>query len=204
MDDASPDDPSARETVGLRHVDLTAEQLKTLAHPIRARLLTALRRAGPATATALALRLGTNSGTTSYHLRKLAEVGLVEDAPEHGDGRDRWWRPAQDEHSYRADHFADDPDAVAAADWLHGHYLRGYTRRAEDWAEQRHEWPAGWQRASTLGDYVLHLTAQELTELNAELDALLARWRRDADPGRPGAEKVIVLLHDFPVRDIPS
>ena len=145
-----------------------------------------------------------SSGTTSYHLRKLAEVDLVQDAPEHGDGRDRWWRPAQDAHSYRADDFADDPDAVPAADRLYGHYLRWCTRRAEDWVEQRHAWPAGWQRASSLGDYVAYLTAEELTELNAELDALLARFRREGDPGRPGAEKVVVLLHDFPVRDLPS
>lgn len=203
-DDVDHGEASAPGTVGLRHVDLSAEQLKTLAHPIRARLLTALRAAGPATATALALRLGTNSGTTSYHLRKLADVDLVQDAPEHGDGRDRWWRAAQDAHSYRADDFDDDPDAVAAADWLYGHYLRWYTRRAEDWAEQRHEWPAEWQRASTLSDYAVHLTAEELAELNVELDALLARWRREGDPGRPGAEKVIVLLHDFPVHDRPS
>ncbi|WP_242653142.1 winged helix-turn-helix domain-containing protein, partial [Intrasporangium flavum] len=58
---------------------LTPESLRVLAHPLRSRLLGALRRGGPATATDLAAALGTNSGATSYHLRKLESVGLVED-----------------------------------------------------------------------------------------------------------------------------
>ncbi|HUG84474.1 MAG TPA: helix-turn-helix domain-containing protein, partial [Euzebya sp.] len=81
-----------------RLITLDAKQLTTLAHPLRSRLLTALRQEGPATATPLAKRLGTNSGTTSYHLRKLAEVGLVTDAPDEGDGRDRWWQAASRGH----------------------------------------------------------------------------------------------------------
>ena len=188
------------ERGGLRRVDLNADQLKTLAHPIRSRLLSALRQSGPATATTLALRLSTNTGTTSYHLRKLAQVGLVEDAPEHGDGRDRWWRAAQDAHSYQGQQFTDDPDAATAADWLYGHYLRLYARQAEDWLEERHEWPADWQAASCLSDYAIHLTPDGLKALNAELHAVLERWLAEADPGLPGAESVIVVLHDFPVR----
>ncbi|MDQ8705747.1 hypothetical protein RCO28_25095 [Streptomyces sp. LHD-70] len=34
------------------------------------------------------------SGATSCHLRQLAAYGFVEDAPEHGKGRERWWRTA--------------------------------------------------------------------------------------------------------------
>ncbi len=40
----------------LRVLHATAAQLRTLAHPLRARLLCALRTEGPATATALAAR----------------------------------------------------------------------------------------------------------------------------------------------------
>src|SRR5690606_41867226 len=59
------------------HVVLTPEALRVLAHPLRARLLSALRRDGPATATELASALHTNTGATSYHLRKLADLRLV-------------------------------------------------------------------------------------------------------------------------------
>ena len=186
-----------------RHVDLDAAQVVTLAHPLRSRLLSALRAGGPATATTLAIRLSTNTGTTSYHLRKLAQVGLVEDDLEHGDGRDRWWRAAQDEHSYRTQDFADNPDASAAADWLYSHYLGQSTRQAQDWLESRSQWPMSWQSASTMSDYQLVLTPEALTALNAELDAVVESYRDAIDPGLPGAERVTVLLHDFPTQGEP-
>src|SRR5215207_6642882 len=103
---------------GLRVLHPSAEQLRALAHPLRSRLLGALRFHGPATSTALAARLGTNSGATSYHLRQLAEVGLVEDDEERSNGRDRWWRSVHDATSWRSTDYDDDPDARAADDWL--------------------------------------------------------------------------------------
>lgn len=45
--------------------ELDAESLKALAHPLRARLLTALRLEGPATASALGRRFDETSGSTS-------------------------------------------------------------------------------------------------------------------------------------------
>ena len=63
---------------------LTAEAVKVLAHPLRSRLVSQLRRSGPSSATELASLLGTNSGATSYHLRRLESVGLVADT---GDGK---------------------------------------------------------------------------------------------------------------------
>jgi hypothetical protein len=29
---------------------------------------------------------------TGYHLRVLADLGFVDDDPDHGNGRGRWWR----------------------------------------------------------------------------------------------------------------
>ena len=85
-----------------------------LAHPLRMRLLGALRVNGPATATTLAELLGTNTGATSYHLRQLAEVGLVAEDPDRGTGRQRWWRAAHDVTNWEPTDFDDDPDARAA------------------------------------------------------------------------------------------
>ena len=70
---------SSGTNAGLTGIRLDARALKTLAHPLRSRLLSALRIGGPRTATDLAAELGTNSGATSYHLRKLESVGLVTD-----------------------------------------------------------------------------------------------------------------------------
>ena len=69
--------------------------LRTLAHPLRSRILAELRVHGQATASDLARALATHTGATSYHLRKLEEVGLVEDTGE-GAGRRRVWRAVEE------------------------------------------------------------------------------------------------------------
>ena len=52
--------------------------LKALAHPLRLRILRHLGISGPATSTTLATALGENTGTLSYHLRRLERGGFVE------------------------------------------------------------------------------------------------------------------------------
>ncbi|BBJ43426.1 hypothetical protein SSPO_061440 [Streptomyces antimycoticus] len=89
---------------------LDPRTLRGLAHPLRMRLLTALREYGPATASQLAARLGESSGATSYHLRQLATYGFVEDDPERGKGRERWWKAAHRGTRWNADKFLAHPD----------------------------------------------------------------------------------------------
>ncbi|MET0324094.1 MAG: helix-turn-helix domain-containing protein [Ilumatobacteraceae bacterium] len=175
-----------------------AAQLRALAHPLRTRLLGALRFHGPATATALAARLGTNTGATSYHLRQLADVGLVEDDVERSNGRDRWWRSAHDSTAWRSDEFDDDPDARAAEDWL----LRRQAHLAgawlDDWLSARDEWPTEWRAAADQSDYHVTLTPVGLRSLMDDLHAVMRAHQAAADPARPGAERVTVLLQAFP------
>ncbi len=66
--------------------------LKALAHPLRLRILRHLGVSGPATSTTLAAALGENTGTLSYHLRRLEQGGFIEDVPDSPGGRERWWR----------------------------------------------------------------------------------------------------------------
>ncbi|MDX5450459.1 MAG: helix-turn-helix domain-containing protein, partial [Actinomycetes bacterium] len=101
------------ETPEPSEVRLDRQSVRVLAHPLRSRLLSELRREGPATATDLARRLDTNTGATSYHLRKLAEVGLVEEA-EGGVGRERRWQAAHEFTTLSLRDVAGDPDAEAA------------------------------------------------------------------------------------------
>jgi len=89
---------------------LDAAALKVLAHPLRSRLLGALRRGGPATATELARALGTNTGATSYHLRRLEAVALVADTGD-GEGKRRLWRAATESHQWTVSEFAGDDDS---------------------------------------------------------------------------------------------
>ena len=67
--------------------------LKALAHPLRMRLYRALCVADKATASHLADQVDEAVSLVSYHLRKLAEHGLIEEAdPQSADGRERWWQ----------------------------------------------------------------------------------------------------------------
>lgn len=176
---------------------LDAKALRVLAHPLRSRLLTSLRSDGPATATALAGVLDTNTGATSYHLRRLADVGLV-DETEQGRGRERWWRASTPSHGWTERDVAGDPDAEAASDWLKRHYLRTFVERYEAWLDDAQGWPLEWRTAADSGDAMLHLTAARLGDFQAELTALIDRYR-DPSPDDPAARRIAVYHHTFPL-----
>ncbi len=174
---------------------LDARALRVLAHPLRSRLLTALRIGGPATATALAHSLDTNSGATSYHLRKLASVGLVEETDE-GRGRERWWRASTAAHGWTERDVAGDPEAEAASDWLRRHYLRSFVEQYETWLDASPEQSLDWRVAAESGDALLRLTPAQLESLRADVVALLDRYREAAK--EPGTRPVSFFWHAFP------
>lgn len=190
---------TSEPTTSTLHLD--ARALKVLAHPLRSRLLSALRAGGPATATALAERLDTNTGATSYHLRKLASVGIVEETGE-GHGRERWWRAATESHHFTQRDVEYDPDGQAAADWLRRYYLRSFVDRYGAWLDHHAAWPLSWQEVADASDYLLRLSPKRLAELEAEISAVLERYR-DPDPGDADALPVEIHLHAFPLETTP-
>jgi len=177
---------------------LDAHAVTVLAHPLRTRLLTALRLDGPATATALAERLGTNTGATSYHLRRLGEVGLVVEAPGTGRGRERWWQAATRAHSFYPSDVEDSPDARAALTWLQQSYQHDVERRAAAWYAHSLDEPLAWQDAAGSSDEVLTLDAATTTALMADLSAVVARYREAGPATGPDARRVFVVLNAFP------
>lgn len=183
-------------------VHLDSAKLRALAHPLRSRLLSALRLDGPATSAGLAARLGSNTGATSYHLRQLAEVGLIIDVPERGIGRERWWAAAHEVTSWSEADFDEDPDDRAAAEWLMGHHTRLTRRWVEDWLESRQSWSPDWRRAASLGDMRLQLTSAQTRALEAELYAVIERYRA-AGAADGDVADVMVLIDLFPTRELP-
>lgn len=192
------DTPQSAPPTTVLHLD--AEAIKVLAHPLRSRLLSALRAAGPATATALAERIGTNTGATSYHLRKLASVGLVEETGE-GHGRERWWRAATAMHSFTQRDVAGDPNAQAASDWLRRYYLRSFAERYERWLDVQETWSPAWQEAADASDRLIRVSPARLAELQAELGATIERYV-DAEPDDADAQAVEVHIHAFPIPEL--
>ncbi|MGF2949362.1 ArsR/SmtB family transcription factor [Microbacterium alcoholitolerans] len=75
---------------------MTSAMLKAVANPLRRRIINELIRRQHARAVDLAADLDVAANTLSFHLRVLAEAGLVEEDPEHArDRRDRVWKPAE-------------------------------------------------------------------------------------------------------------
>jgi hypothetical protein len=181
----------------LRHVNLDSRQIRVLAHPLRSRLLSQLRLNGPATATRLAEVLATNTGATSYHLRQLAEVGLVAEDAGAGHGRERWWRSAHDVTSWERDNFAGDPDAQAASDWLTSNFAHQLAERIEGWTKGVADEPEEWRSAAEFSDCILRLGPAQLTEMLGELNAVIDRWRAQ-QPG-PDARQVLLYLYPVPL-----
>jgi DNA-binding transcriptional ArsR family regulator len=192
------DAPDSATPTTVLHLDATA--IKVLAHPLRSRLLSTLRAGGPATATALAERIGTNSGATSYHLRKLASVGLVEETGQ-GHGRERWWRAATAMHSFTQRDAVGDPDAQAATDWLRRYYLRSFAERYERWLDVQDTWPLAWQEAADASDRLINVSPARLAELQAELSATIERYL-GAGPDDPDAQPVEIHIHAFPIPEL--
>lgn len=175
---------------------LTPEAVKVLAHPLRSRLLGTLRRGGPATATTLATALSTNSGATSYHLRKLESVGLVADTGE-GTGKQRLWRAATSSHSWAPSELSDDEDAATALGWLERDYLRLFSTDFGRWLDVAEAWPSEWQDAAGMGDIWLNLNAEQLTAFKKDLDELFERYEEVG--GGPGAVRVAIWQAAFPL-----
>ncbi|MET8895938.1 ArsR/SmtB family transcription factor [Streptomyces albogriseolus] len=196
----TPQDPNEREERRLHRLD--ARSLRGLAHPLRMRLLSALRRGGPATASQLAARLGESSGATSYHLRQLAAHGFVEDAPEHGKGRERWWKAVHAGVSFDDTLLKDsDPEVRGAADLFLHEVANTHTREIATWLGTAGEWPEAWRRASDMSDLTLRLTPGQAEELVQRMHALVDSYRdRAPADGTADAEQVRVHTHLFPTR----
>ncbi|HET7277629.1 MAG TPA: helix-turn-helix domain-containing protein [Dermatophilaceae bacterium] len=190
----TPERPVAPEDSFVR---LDARSLKVLAHPMRSRLLGALRGAGPSTATDLAARLGTNSGATSYHLRKLAEVGLVEDTGE-GEGKRRVWRASSSYTQWHVSDFAGDEDSETALNWLTRDYLRYLGEKGERWLDVEAQWPLEWRDALGANDDSVVATAEQVQAMYAEIDAVIKRYRR-VGQGNPQARRVSVWTVMYPI-----
>lgn len=164
-------------------------------HPLRTRLLGRLRLDGPATATTLARALDTNSGATSYHLRKLAEVGLVTEA-DGGSGRERLWRAAHQMHSWTTSDLAGEEEGEDALTLLRAEHWRDFTETAERWMAHERSWPAQWRDVAGVDDYLLEVSPDQLRALQDELRDVVQR-HRTAPPG-PGARRVRLYLHHLP------
>ncbi|MBO1334558.1 helix-turn-helix domain-containing protein [Streptomyces sp. VRA16 Mangrove soil] len=175
---------------------LDSAALRVLAHPMRITLLNELRRQGPATARQLARRFELDSGAASYHLRRLAAGGLIEEDTGRGNRRERWWR---------ALHRASQHDPAERGGGEGRAYAQAVALAAAETlrrvaAHAVPGMPDAWFAASAFSDVDVDVTPDELRRLKEELHAVVARYR-DRPPSR-GAARATVQIQVFPAAEV--
>lgn len=177
---------------------LDAAGLKALAHPLRVRMLATLRNDGPATATRLAQRLGESTGTTSWHLRQLAAHGFIEEDPERGTKRDRWWRARTRTTSLSVRDFADRPELLSTIELYLLGVLEVQFARAAGFVEASDQWSPAWLESANFSDYRLRLDPAGMAALTTELDEVIERYRQAPPAAGDDAAAVHLQLQTFP------
>jgi DNA-binding transcriptional ArsR family regulator len=182
-----------------RRVTGDAKRWKAMSHPLRREMLQYLEHHGPATATTLAAALGENTGTTSYHLRILADAGVIEEVPERAHGRERWWR------TFPVDHREPDYDSLspvdrAALDEWRAAQIPGELELMKRYIrEMRQHGP--WARASRASGYY---TAEGLAALHDAYIALLQKYGYTAQDAPPGARLMQLRMFYLPEEGVPE
>ncbi|WP_254885781.1 transcriptional regulator [Streptomyces sp. NA02950] len=180
---------------------LDPRSLRGLAHPLRMRLLGALREYGPATASQLAERLGESSGATSYHLRQLAAHGFVKDDPERGKGRERWWKAAHRGTRVGTDEFLShpDPSVRGAMDTLLHEVATTHTQDLSTWLGTLHTWSEEWQLSWDISDFTMRLTPELAKEMRDKVHEVIESYReKEVDQDTENSARFRVHLHAFP------
>ncbi|MET7901318.1 helix-turn-helix domain-containing protein [Streptomyces sp. NPDC005355] len=180
---------------------LDPRSLRGLAHPLRMRLLGALREYGPATASQLADRLGESSGATSYHLRQLAAHGFVKDDPERGKGRERWWKAAHSGTRVGAEELLrhPDPSVRGALNTLLHENATIHAQEMSTWLGTMHDWPSRWRLASDMSDFSLRLTPELAQEMRDKVHEVIESYReKEVDRNSENSAPFRVHLHAFP------
>jgi DNA-binding transcriptional ArsR family regulator len=177
--------------------------LRAVAHPLRMRLLGALRIDGPATASELGRRFDESSGATSYHLRQLERYGFVEEDADQPSRRERRWRATTHYTTWNSADFLDDVGGQSAMRVFERQRIDFTVRQLRRWYEDRRQWPRGWSAAEIDHDDVLRLRMEDLAALKREMNMLLDRYRAaERDTGDEDAARVLVLSFAFPVTEV--
>jgi DNA-binding transcriptional ArsR family regulator len=180
--------------------------MRALAHPVRVAIMEELVLAHELTATGAAELVGESPANCSFHLRQLAKYGFVEESGT-GQGRNRPWRLSNLSMELDSVGAEAEPEAAGAMDALGSLFFERAVERARAWTRRRSTFPPAWRRVANSKQAIWWVTAEELAELDAEVNQLLYRYyERAADPQlRPaGALPVEFVSFAHPLRSPPA
>ncbi|MFD5823181.1 winged helix-turn-helix domain-containing protein [Nesterenkonia xinjiangensis] len=176
---SAPDD--LEKLPGEADLQMDSKTMKAFAHPLRMAMYSYLSDKGSATATQLAKHLDESTGQTSYHLRQLEKHGLVEEDPDRGTGRERWWKPAG--FSLRAELLKGDPSQMPVAQALWQHQMQERFQTLRRWMTNVTEEPQHWIESSVDSNSTSTMSAEEMRAMRDELMEVIER-HTDASEAR--------------------
>lgn len=179
-------------------VELTPKSMRALAHPVRLAILSRLQGHGPSTATTLAPLVGATPSVTSWHLRHLAEHGLVRDAEVESDGRQRWWEAVGS--GIRFSPTAEDSGSDAAS-LLSRVMFDQAENLPSEWARDAEPLlEPQWRRSAGLSNTTFVATSDEVDEIEAAIENVLAPYvlRKDGPAPAQGQRRVRMLRYVLP------
>jgi DNA-binding transcriptional ArsR family regulator len=204
MEPASPHDrqdglgPGATDPESWLRKVSDARALRALAHPTRIALLEAVALRGPLTATEAAAIIGGTVANAAYHLRTLAKYDYIVEAPG-GVGRERPWTVASTGMSF--DDNDPDPTVALAAQALSDVMFEHWLNRFRRYRGSRARYPEAVRAVSTMSQFVLFGTTQEIEQTQEELMAVFMKYRdriTDHDARPSGAVPFEVLMGFYP------
>ena len=178
--------------------EISTDELKALAHPIRQRILYQLAFAGPATSTSIGAALGHSSGSASYHLRQLERFGFIDELKGRGRGRERWWRlvPLDLRGLRSGTRMTREVRVTGAA--LDRMRLERDRHLVDRFLANRHRFVDWGTDRAMFSSSAARLTKAEFARFTEAYVRLLKRyWRPDAKMP-PGAQPIAVLFYAFP------
>lgn len=187
--------PSARQPVPSTSAERT-ELYKTLTNPVRRQILDYIGRHREANSASVARALGESTGTTSYHLRKLAEQQLIEEVPERSRGRERWWRLLPVEHVMAAPAERSPEEDSALAKWNSQRLSADIDLYIRALAE--YEGPDGWIQGQRTGTW---MTREGVHAFYTEYLDLLRKHGYSEELAPPGARPMAIRFLAIPQAD---
>jgi DNA-binding transcriptional ArsR family regulator len=170
------------------YVELTDPKvMRALAHPARTAILAHLQDHPTATATECSEVADESPSACSYHLRRLAQLGFVEEVPT-GDGRERRWRSLISGYGIPKE-AQDRPEVLAAMRPLVRRWIEHSQRVIGDYMAGEHRFEPVWRKAATFQQTNPRVTPDELIRIGEQIQKVFEPYQEREQPPE-GAERI--------------
>ena len=179
--------------------------LRALAHPLRWKLIDLVGTEGSATATRCAEALAESVASCAYHLGILAKYGYVELVPGQA-GREKPWRLTSYRQELSAEGLGLGLEGELAAEAATEAFVDHEFARTKERLRARSTEPDEWRDSCRVLGSSMWATAEEFSELSAQLSELAVRYgdRLDDAEARPAGARLVRIFFSTSVAPEPA